>query len=96
MNKREERQLIEAFEFEDQGHTFSCATETPQHAGFQTWWWFTLDGDTTTRYAPFEQSLDDTRQSVQQRVIAFYADLLAIRARPRRERVTWHKRQVES
>ncbi len=52
--------MIDAFEFEDQGHTFSCATETPE------------------------------------RIITFSAELLAIRARPRRERVTWHKLQVES
>lgn len=89
--------MIEAFEFEDQGHTFSCATEAPRHAGCQTWWWFTLDSDKTTRYAPFEQATDDTRQSVQERIIAFYAELLAIRARPRRERATWHnKRQAET
>jgi hypothetical protein len=96
LNKREERQLIEAFEFEDQGHTFFCATETPKHAGLQTWWWFTLDSDRTTRYAPFEESLDDTQQSVQERIVTFYAELLAIRARPHRERMTWHRRQTET
>jgi hypothetical protein len=88
--------VIEAFEFQDQGHTFTCATETPRHAGFQTWWWFTLDGDKTTRYAPFEQSIDDTQQSVQERIIVFYAELLAIRARPRRERPSWHKPKSDS
>ena len=88
--------MIEAFEFQDQGHTFTCATETPRHAGFQTWWWFTLDGDKTTRYAPFEHSTEDTQQSVQERIIVFYAELLAIRARPRRERPTWNKQRSES
>ena len=88
--------MIEAFEFEDQGHTFSCATETPRHAGFQTWWWFTLDGDKSTRYAPFEQSTEDTQQSVRERIIVFYAELLAIKARPRRERPTWHKQRNDS
>lgn len=88
--------MVEAFEFEDQGHTFSCATETPRHAGFQTWWWFTLDGDKSTRYAPFEQSTADTQQSVRERIIVFYAELLAIKARPRRERPTWHKQRSEA
>ena len=87
---------MEAFEFEDQGHTFFCATETPRHAGSQTWWWFTLDGDKSTRYAPFEQSVEDTQQSVRERIIVFYAELLAIRARPRRERPTWHKQRSDS
>jgi hypothetical protein len=96
LNKQAERQLIESFEFEDQGHRFSCATETPRHSGMQTWWWFTLDADKTTRYAPFEHSLDDTQQSVQTRIIAFYAELLAIRARPRRERPAWRKPENNS
>ena len=88
--------MIEAFEFEDQGHTFFCATEAPRHAGMQTWWWFTLDNDKTTRYAPFEQSSGDTQQSVQARILAFYADLLAIRARPMKERPAWRKPQLNS
>ena len=62
----------------------------------KAWWWFTLDGDKTTRYAPFEHSADDTQQSVQTRIIAFYAELLAIRARPRYERPTWRKPQPNS
>jgi hypothetical protein len=88
--------VVQAFEFEDQGHTFFCSTEAPRHAGMQTWWWFTLDGDKTTRYAPFERAADDTELSVQTRIIAFYAELLAIRARPRKERSTWQKRPATS
>jgi hypothetical protein len=91
LNKFRERHVTEPFEFEDQGHRFSCATETPRHQGMQTWWWFTLDDDKTTRYAPFERSSDDTQQSVQARIVAFYAELLAIRARPRKERIPWRQ-----
>lgn len=88
--------MIEAFEFEDQGHRFYCATEAPRHAGMQTWWWFSLDGNTTTRYAPFEEGSDDTQQSVQARIIAYYAEMLAIQARPRRDRPLWGKWRRES
>lgn len=95
-NKREERQVIEAFEFEDQGHRFYCATEAPRHTGMQTWWWFSLDGDKTTRYAPFEESSDDTQLSVQARIISYYADLLAIQARPRRTGPFFRKQQRQS
>ena len=95
MNKHEERGVIEAFEFEDQGHRFSCATEA-MRLGLQTWWWFTLDDEKTTRYAPFEVSADDTQQSVQERIIAYYAELLAIRARPARDRSYWRKPQPQS
>ena len=85
--------MIKAFEFEDQGHRFFCATEAPRHVGCQTWWWFTLDNDKTTRYAPFEERADDTQESVQERVIAYYAELLAIKARPPRDRTFWRKPQ---
>jgi len=88
--------VIKAFEFEDQGHRFSCATEAPRHVGMQAWWWFTLDNEKTTRYAPFEVSADDTEQSVQERIIVYYAELLAIRARPPRDRTFWRKPQVQS
>ena len=83
--------MIKDFEFNDAGRTFFCSVESPRHAGMQPWWWFRLDGDATTRYAPFEQSPDDTQQSVKGRVIAYYAELLAIKARPVHQRATWHR-----
>jgi hypothetical protein len=83
--------VIKEFEFENQGHRFSCATEAPRHVGLQSWWWFTLDDEKTTRYAPFEASADDTEESVQERIIVYYAELLAIRARPPRDRNFWRK-----
>ena len=96
MKNRNARRVIKQFEFEDQGQTFCCATEKPSHAGLQTWWWFTLAGDKTTRYAPFEESADDTEQSVKTRIIAYYAELLAIKARPIRDRAFWRKSQPQS
>ena len=88
--------MIKAFEFEDQGHRFSCATDIPQHSGLQTWWWFTLDGERATRYAPFEESPDDTEQSVKERIVVYYAELCATRARPHRDRTFWRKNQPQS
>jgi len=58
------------------------------------WWWFRVDtGVSSTRYAPFEASPKDTKQSVQKRIIAYYAELLAIAARPVRPAYqrTWQK-----
>ncbi|HEY0242810.1 MAG TPA: hypothetical protein VGC52_09110 [Gemmatimonadaceae bacterium] len=83
--------MTKDFEFVDQGRTFFCTLESPRHAGMRPWWWFRLDGDLTTRYAPFEQSPDDTQQSVKQRVIAYYAELLAIKARPVHPRPQWNR-----
>lgn len=83
--------MTQDFEFEDDGHTFYCTVEAPRHAGMPPWWWFRLDTSETTRYAPFEALPTDTKQSVQKRVIAYYAEVLAIKARPVHQRPTWQR-----
>jgi len=83
--------VIKDFEFVDGGRTFFCSVEVPSQAGMAPWWWFRLDTGTTTRYAPFEAAAGDTRQSVQSRIIAYYAALLAIEARPAYQKPAWRK-----
>jgi hypothetical protein len=83
--------VTKEFEFVDEGRTFFCSVEAPQHIGMQPWWWFRLDTGKTTRYAPFEASAKDTKQSVQARIIAYYAEVLAIQARPVHPRPVWRK-----
>ena len=56
----------------------------------EAWWWFRLDTEQNTRYAPFEASPDDTQKSVERRVLAYYAELLAIKARPVHQRPKWN------
>jgi hypothetical protein len=79
------------FEFVDEGRTFFCEVEVPRQEGMAPWWWFRLESAGTTRYAPFEASASDTKQSVQKRVVAYYAALLAIEARPAYQRPAWRK-----
>lgn len=89
---RSRGKLTKDFEFTDTGHTFYCTVEAPRHAGMAPWWWFRIDTDSaTTRYAPFEASAKDTQKSVQARIIAYYAELLAIKARPVHQRPTWQR-----
>ena len=83
--------MTQDFEFVDAGRTFFCTVEAPRHAGMPPWWWFRLDNSETTRYAPFEAKPTDTKQSVQKRVIAYYAEVLAIKARPVHQRPTWQR-----
>jgi hypothetical protein len=83
--------VTKEFEFVDGGHTFYCSVEAPRHAGMAPWWWFRLDTGKSTRYAPFEASATDTKQSVQKRIIAYYAEVLAIEARPVHQRPVWRK-----
>ncbi|MEP6551031.1 MAG: hypothetical protein ABJB95_07600 [Gemmatimonadales bacterium] len=81
------------FQFEDSGRTFFCSVESPGQQGMPPWWWFRLDKEGTTRYAPFEASASDTNKSVKARIIAYYAELLAIEARPAYQRPAWTKPQ---
>jgi hypothetical protein len=85
---------MKEFEFVDEGRTFFCSVEVPRQQGMAPWWWFRLDSESTTRHAPFEASPSDTRQSVRTRILAYYAELLAIRARPAHQRPVWRKPEV--
>ncbi len=81
---------MQEFEFVDEGRKFFCSVETPRHAGMAPWWWFHLESNRSTRYAPFEASAKDTKQSVQARIVAYYAELLVIKERPVHPRkATW-------
>ena len=86
--------MTQDFQFVDGGQTFFCSIEAPRHAGMAPWWWFRVDSaERSTRHAPFEASSKDTKQSVQKRIIVYYAELLAIAARPVRPAYqrTWQK-----
>ncbi|HEX2722010.1 MAG TPA: hypothetical protein VHM24_03770 [Gemmatimonadaceae bacterium] len=83
--------MTQDFEFVDEGRTFYCTVEAPRHAGMPPWWWFKLDNSESTRYAPFEALPTDTKRSVQKRIIAYYAEVLAIKARPVHQRPAWQK-----
>jgi len=81
---------LKDFQFVDSGRTFYCSVETPRE-GLAPWWWFRLDTSGTTRYAPFEASPSDTEEPVRRRILAFYAEMLAIAARPAYQRPAWKK-----
>ena len=81
------------FEFVEEGKTFRCSVEVPHRTGMAPWWWFSVDTGTNTRYAPFEAAPTDTERSVRKRITAYYAELLAIQARPVLQRPSWQNRQ---
>lgn len=83
--------MTKEFEFEDAGRTFTCTVESPLHAGMPPWWWFRVDTSESTRYAPFEALSTDTKKSVQPRIVAYYEQVLAIKARPVHQRPMWRK-----
>ena len=83
--------VMKDFEFVDEGRKFFCTVEVPRQAGMQPWWWFRLDTNESTRYAPFEASPNDTEQSVRERIIVYYAALVATLARPAYQKPAWQK-----
>jgi hypothetical protein len=82
---------MKEFQFVDEGRTFFCTVEVPRQEGMAAWWWFRLDTDGSTRHAPFEAKPGDTQQSVRARILAYYAQLQAIKARPAYQRPPWKK-----
>ena len=79
------------FQFVDGERTFFCSVEVPSREGMAPWWWFRVDSSGNTRYAPFEAKSNDTTESVRRRIIAYYAELLAIQARPAYQKPPWRK-----
>jgi hypothetical protein len=82
-------------EFQDNGRTFTCVTGSSPATPGTLWWWVTISGE-AQRYAAFRSESGDTKASLQQRVIEYYAQLLVDRARPREIRGRWGQRQQEA
>lgn len=83
--------MIAAFDFEEDGRSFSCCVETVRCTQSEEWWWFGVSGE-TQRYAPFHAAPSDTEANVRARVAEYYADLLERRARPVPPRAHWARR----
>ena len=56
------------------------------------WWWVNVSGE-NQRYAAFRSEKGDTEGKVRTRIIAYYEQLLADRARPPMPRTTWAQRR---
>jgi hypothetical protein len=83
--------MIRAFDFQDNGLTFTCTVEKPRAGQTDSWWWFGVSGD-GNRYAPFHAKAGDTQESVRTRIVAYYTDRLARRAMPAVPRQHWASR----
>ena len=83
--------MIQAFNFEDGGRTYTCTLEERRGAVTEAWWWFGVSGD-QHRYAPFQAAPGDTPDSVRSRIVAYYSDLLVRRSQPPAPRQHWSHR----
>jgi hypothetical protein len=81
-----------ALRFESHGRTYDCVVEKAASRDARDgrgrtamvgdgWWWFGVTGD-RQRYAPFHDAKDDTAAIVQERIVTWYENLVAVRAMP--------------
>jgi len=74
--------VLQEFSFVDRGRTFQCRVAASRVTGPDPWWWFEVSTEQHQRHAPFRADPDDTFEVVQQRMVAYYDNLLERRAAP--------------
>ena len=74
--------VLQEFSFVDRGRTFQCRVAASRVTGPDPWWWFEVSTEQHQRHAPFRADPDDTLDVVQQRMVAYYDNLLERRAAP--------------
>ena len=79
-----------SLDIEDEGRTLSC-TRGPSPATPGTDWWWLKVSTESQRYAAFRAEPGDTPANLAPRIRAYYAQLLADRARPREIRAPWSR-----
>lgn len=67
--------------FQADGRAYTCNVEPLRGPRPEPWWWFGVVGD-ANRYACFRAEADDSPETVQERIIAYYEARLARRALP--------------
>ncbi len=73
--------MIQGFTFENNGRTYVCTIEERTAVPAGMFWWFAVTND-QQRYSAFEAISSDTQKSVKARIVAFYENLLRVRAEP--------------
>lgn len=81
---------MDFMEFEDNGRTLTCRSASSPATPGTSWWWLEVRGE-SQRYAAFRTESGDTPENLRPRIIAWYAQLLADRARPREIRPRWSR-----
>jgi hypothetical protein len=83
---------MDFIEFEEVGRTFTCrAASSPATPG-TLWWWVSVSGE-SQRYAAFRTAPTDNSRNLRTRIVAYYEQLLADRARPVQTKAHWAQRR---
>ncbi len=78
-------------EFQDGERTFTCEAKSSPATPGTMWWWMSVTGE-SQRYAAFHTDKSDTQANLRERILAYYAQMLVDRARPREVRGAWGRR----
>ena len=81
---------VDFVEFQGEGRTLTCRSGPSPATPGTNWWWLNVSGE-SQRYAAFRTEPSDTAENVQPRMLAYYVQLLADRARPREIRGGWSR-----
>ena len=84
---------MKLMEFKDGDRMFVCRAESSPATPGTLWWWISVTGE-SSRYAAFRAESDDTAAALRPRVLAYYQQLLADRARPSMVRQHWAQRRA--
>lgn len=79
-------------EFHEGERMFTCRAATSPATPDTVWWWISVTGE-SQRYAAFRAEAGDTLPNLRPRILAYYAQLLADRERPREIRPHWTNRR---
>jgi hypothetical protein len=83
---------MDAIRFDDNGRTFTCEPGTSPATPGVLWWWVRVSGE-SQRYAAFRTEPSDNAANVRPRILAYYAQILVDRERPRMIRPSWAQRR---
>ena len=83
---------MKALEFQEGDRTFTCKAESSPATPGTLWWWVSITGE-SQRYAAFRTQEDDAPLNLRPRIVAYYAQMVADRERPREVRPHWGKRR---
>jgi hypothetical protein len=82
--------VFDFLEFEDEGRTLTCRSGPSPATPGTNWWWLKVSSE-SQRYAAFRTEPGDTPTNLRPRILAYYAQLLVDRARPREIRTGWSR-----
>lgn len=84
---------MKLMEFKDGDRVFVCRAESSPATPRTLWWWISVTGE-SSRYAAFHAESGDTEARLRPRILAFYQQMLADRARPPMVRQHWAQRRA--